>query len=255
MLDVLHESGGVLAVAKPAGLSTQAPPGLPSVEAAVRARCFGAVADSAARRRHPGGFLGIPHRLDRAVSGVLLLATTPRAARVLSRQFERRQIEKRYVAVLEPAVGTVAPASGTPLRWCDVVRKVHDQPRVEIVAAGAPDGREAITDASILGTADGRVAVALLPLTGRMHQLRAQAAARRMPVAGDEIYGARPWPGLDGGDTRTRPIALHAAAIEFTDPESGERVCVSCPVPRAWHEAYPAAAALVAEAWGATSDG
>lgn len=249
MVHVLYDSGGVLAVSKPAGLPTQAPPGLPSVEAVVRARLFGAAAAGDRQRgRHPGGFLGVPHRLDRAVSGVLLLATTPRAARLVSRQFERRQVEKRYLAILEPAAGVVPPPATISLEWRDSIRKLPDQPRVEIVAAGTPDGREAVTDVRILGTTDGLVAATLVPFTGRMHQLRVQAACRGMPVAGDELYGAGPWPGPDDGDPRSRPIALHAAAIAFTDPETAERVCVRCPVPDAWHAAYPALAALAGSA-------
>jgi len=90
---VLFENNGVLAVCKPAGLPTQAPWGIESVESLIRRQKFQGLFEEAValgRKRHPGGFLGIPHRLDRAVSGVMLLASTPRAARQLSRQFERR---------------------------------------------------------------------------------------------------------------------------------------------------------------------
>lgn len=74
---ILLERSGVVALAKPFGLATQAPAGFPSVESWLRDRL------------PVGAYLGVPHRLDRAVSGVLLMATTPRAARQLSRQFER----------------------------------------------------------------------------------------------------------------------------------------------------------------------
>ena len=90
----LLERSGVVAIAKPSGLATQAPPGLPSVEAWLRGLL------------PAGAYLGVPHRLDRAVSGVLLMATTPRAARQLSRQFERRQITKTYVAILAAGAAT-----------------------------------------------------------------------------------------------------------------------------------------------------
>ncbi|MFM8579002.1 MAG: pseudouridine synthase [Planctomycetaceae bacterium] len=82
-VQILHRGGGVVAIHKPAGLPTQAPPDLDSTERRVRSLVHGAARD---------GYLGVPHRLDRAVSGVMLFAETPRAARTLCRQYERRAI-------------------------------------------------------------------------------------------------------------------------------------------------------------------
>ena len=247
-LEVLHESGGVLAVAKPAGLPTQAPPGLDSVESLVRTRLFGqrfseAIAAAAAggRVRHPGGFLGVPHRLDRPVSGVVLLATTPRAARQLSRQFERRQVTKTYRAFVA-AQRPPGLAVGDTFTWEDLVRKVPEEPRVEIVAAGIPaDGAagaaRAITRGRVLDIAGDRLELELVPETGRMHQLRVQAAARGLPVVGDLLYGgpavatAADAAADDAADPRIRPIALHAWRIAFADPETGGPVEVTCPLP------------------------
>ena len=233
-LAIIHDSGGVLAVAKPAGLATQAPAGIPSVESLIREQLFGAavaVAQSAGRRRHPGGFLGVPHRLDRAVSGVLLFATTPRAARQLSRQFERREIRKTYLAIVTPSA-TSTLTRDMAFEWRDTIRKVPDEPRAEIVSAGSADGREAVTI--------GRVAVAaptvlpdvetlrleLEPLTGRMHQLRVQAASRGLPVVGDTLYGGRA-----SGEARAEAIGLHAWRITFHDPATGAETSVTCPLP------------------------
>lgn len=230
---VLHEAGGVLAIAKPAGLPTQAPPGIASVESLVRERLFGgafAAAVATGRRHHPGGFLGVPHRLDRAVSGVLLLATTPRAARQLSRQFERRQVRKTYLAVVRPE-SDAPPAVGTALEWRDHLRKVPDAPRAEVAAADIPDAREAITRGTVAAAAAGTLLLALEPLTGRMHQLRVQAAARGLPVVGDTDYGGRPPDAATTGDPRARPIALHAWRITFRDPETARETSVTCPLP------------------------
>ncbi|NCA10599.1 RNA pseudouridine synthase, partial [bacterium] len=113
---MLHADGGVVALAKPAGLATQAPPGAASVEAWLR----GTLPE--------GAYVGVPHRLDRAVSGVLLLAVTPRAARKLSRQFERREIEKAYLASLTgPAADAVT--SERESTWRDWIIKIPDEPR------------------------------------------------------------------------------------------------------------------------------
>jgi 23S rRNA pseudouridine1911/1915/1917 synthase len=229
-IDVLFESSGVLAVCKPAGLPTQAPPGITSVESLLRRQCFGDAfsADQAAGvRRHPGGFLGVPHRLDRPVSGVLLLATTPRAARQLSRQFERRQIGKTYLAVV-PNPKEAMPA-GTTFEWRDMIRKVPDEPRAEIVPGGTAGCHEALTIGRVLLVAGDRSLLALEPRTGRMHQLRVQAASRGMPVAGDTLYGGTSL--SESSEDRTAAIALHAWRIRLSDPESGAPTEVSCPLP------------------------
>jgi len=227
--EFLHHCSGVLAVSKPAGLPTQAVAGLASVEVLVRRQLFGAAfaaAVAAGRSRHPGGFLGVPHRLDRLVSGVLLLATSPRAARQLSRQFERRQIEKTYLAVADP-VGAWRPAVGEAFRWRDAIRKIPEQPRAEIVSAGDPGGREAVTSGRVIAVRDGKLLLQLQPLTGRMHQLRLQAAARGLPLLGDSHYGGA----AAAAAASERPIALHAWAIDFFDPDTGEPVSCRCPLP------------------------
>jgi len=236
-LTVIHDSGGVLAVAKPAGLATQAPAGIPSVESLVRERLFGAAVAAAhdvGRRRHPGGFLGVPHRIDRAVSGVLLLATTPRAARQLSRQFERREIRKTYLAIVTPTpTGTLV--GGTAFEWRDTIRKVPDEPRAEIVPEGTADGRAAVTTGRVLNPDDpeprpaaGTMRLTLEPLTGRMHQLRVQAASRGLPIIGDTLYGGQPIAGA-----HVDAIGLHAWRITFRDPATGDAVTVTCPPPEA----------------------
>ena len=233
-LAILHDSGGVLAVAKPAGLPTQAPPGITSVESLVRERLFAAAVtadQSAGRRRHAGGFLGIPHRLDRCVSGVLLLATTPRAARQLSRQFERRLVRKTYLAIVTP--GAIEPPRvGALLEWTDTLRKVTEQPRAEVVPSGTAEGREAVTTGRVRAVAtDGSLLLELEPLTGRMHQLRVQAAARGLPVVGDVLYGGRLVEHAPPTDTRAAAIGLHAWRITFLDPVTAASTTVTCPPP------------------------
>jgi len=226
-LDVLHEASGVLAVGKPAGLPTQAPAGIESVESRVREWRFGAAAAAAVSRRHAGGFLGVPHRLDRPVTGVLLLATTPRAARQLSRQFERRQIVKTYLACVA-ATRPHGLAVGDTFTWRDVVRKVPDEPRAEIIAAGEHGGREAVTHGRVLAVDGVRLRLELVPETGRMHQLRLQAACRGLPVLGDVLYGG---PADAAGEPPMRSIALHAWRITFRDPDTAAPVEIECPPP------------------------
>lgn len=221
---VLFERSGVIALAKPAGLATQAPPGIDSVERWLRGRLV------------PGAYLGIPHRLDRAVSGVLLMAATPRAARQLSRQFERRLVAKQYLAIVE-CRGDVPPsAAGT--EWLDRIVKVPDAARARL--ADAAEGKPALTVARTLATevpGAGRALLGLEPRTGRMHQLRLQAAARGLPIVGDRLYDPTADTGWSGpaADTGPEPpIALHAWRIGFRDPDSGVDVVAEVPVPATW---------------------
>ncbi len=234
---ILCESSGVIAIAKPAGIATQAPPGIESVEAWLRRHLHGA-ADR--------GYIGVPHRLDRAVSGVLLMTATPRAARKLSRQFERREIGKAYLAIVEcrgAAAGAAwPPADDAPDRWCDLVEKVPDEPRARLAAADSPTAREAVTTARLLARqptvgAAGRLVLELEPLTGRMHQLRLQAASRGMPIVGDGLYGDPAdagWCHADGAEFREPPIALHAVRIRYADPDTGRESVVEAPLPDYW---------------------
>jgi len=224
---ILLERSGVVAIAKPAGLPTQAPPGIASVESWLRDRL------------PTGAYLGIPHRLDRAVSGVLLMARTPRAARKLSRQFERREVEKVYLAIVAPAAGA-AWDDPAPREWVDRIAKIPDLPQARVVGADDGEGREAVTVARRVAelpsvTVDGsggRLVVELRPRTGRMHQLRLQAATRGFPVVGDALYGG---PG-EPAPPRDAPIALHALRLRYLDPDDGGAVEVSAEVPESWPE-------------------
>ena len=226
-VEVLFERNGVLAINKPAGLPTQAPWDIESVESQIRQQNFHRLFEEAlasGETRHPGGFLGVPHRLDRAVSGVMLLALTPRAARQLSRQFERRQIKKTYVAIVEST--EALPVSEEPFIWRDAIRKVSGEPRVEVVKTHDSHAKPACTKGFVLVSSKDRCVLKLHPETGRMHQLRIQAACRGMPIVDDALYGSAPMENI-----RYQPIALHAWSIEYDDPENKQRVAAHAPVP------------------------
>jgi len=239
---ICHEASGVVGVIKPAGLPTQAPPGIASVESWLRGRL------------PPGAYLGVPHRLDRAVSGIMLFAVTPRAARKLSRQFERRQVRKVYLALASrtsragAAVGRLAEAGPGGVTWTDAIEKIPDEPRARIAAEPSATAKVATTCARLLAepTSDaGFVMLSLEPLTGRMHQLRVQAAARGMPIAGDAVYdtGAASF-GPPTADPRAAAIALHAWRIAFADPDTGQPIRLQAPAPGWWPaDAVRAAAA------------
>ena len=184
------------------------------------------------------------------MSGVVLLAVTPRAARTLSRQFERRQVRKTYLAIVSVAAGGPPTAeAGTVTEWRDWLAKVVDEPRARIAAEADEEAREAVTMVRVAGTlSDATWLLELEPCTGRMHQLRVQAASRGLPIVGDALYGSRlPFGGVpDAAEPRLRPIALHAWRIEYQDPGSHQRVHVEAPLPSWW----PAEARLAGGAAG-----
>lgn len=244
-IQLVAAASGVVAVVKPAGLPTQSPAGIDSAETQVRRllsdpeRLGKPVPESAL-------YLGVPHRLDRAVSGIMLFATTPRAARKLSRQFERREVTKTYRAIVAPHAAAHLPEGLGPdaTEWRDWIEKVPDEPRARRAeSANAPGAREAVTRVRMLGTSAVNATHLVLefePLTGRMHQLRLQAACRGLPILGDELYGGPA--GIDGtpaDDSRARPIALHAWRIAYTDPDSGERITREAPLPEWWPAVEP----------------
>ncbi|NBV44400.1 MAG: RluA family pseudouridine synthase [Planctomycetia bacterium] len=232
---IVSAEAGVVAVAKPAGLPTQAPPGIASVESWFRDRVA----------LPGGGYVGVPHRLDRAVSGIILLAATPRAARHLSRQFERRQITKRYLALLA-CCSVRVPAPGDV--WEDHVLKVTDEPRARLAASGEAGAKRALTVVgAVEAIAGDRLLVVLEPATGRMHQLRVQAAARSLPVVGDELYGGPPLERAVGADHRSlpnlhrsQPILLHAWDIVWRDPDTGRPCTARAALPESWPEGIAA---------------
>lgn len=219
-LEILLDDDCLLAINKPSGLPTQAPRQYDSVERRVRAwyaELFG-----------PGSYLGLPHRLDRPASGVLLLAKTPRAARLISRQFERRQIEKTYWALLK---GAVDPPQGA---WRDYVRKLPSVPKVEIVANDTPGALEAVLFYQVIGQSPYGSWLEIKLQTGRTHQIRIQAASRGHPVLGDALYGSTAPFGPRMADEREGAIGLHARSLTFRHPTTGEAHTVTAQPPDAW---------------------
>ncbi|MGH7173920.1 MAG: pseudouridine synthase, partial [Gemmataceae bacterium] len=136
-LHILFEDNHCLAVAKPAPLLTQGVPnGIPTLEAMVKSYLK-------ERYHKPGNvYLGIPHRLDRPVSGVVVFARNTKAARRLAEQFHNRQVRKVYWAIVEPdGDGKLPPAEGV---WEDWLLKIKEEARSQCVTADTPGARWAL---------------------------------------------------------------------------------------------------------------
>jgi 23S rRNA pseudouridine1911/1915/1917 synthase len=170
-------------------------------------------------------YLGLVHRLDRPVSGVVLFARTSKAAARLSEQFRAGTIRKTYQALVE---GEVIAAAG---ELCDWLIKNEETNVVRVAGAQMVDARKSTLryrrlESERLKTGEGVTLLEVTPLTGRSHQIRVQLAHAGHPIHGDAKYGAR----HGGGGT----IALHAAELTFEHPVRHEPVTVTSPTPAAW---------------------
>lgn len=241
---ILFEDVHCLAVVKPAGQFTQgdwAPPGERSLESEVRSYLNATGPVSV--------YLGIVHRLDRPTSGVLLWAKTPKAARRLSAQFERRRVVKEYWAVVpEPASATAEgssgdvvtsaddlprPFAGDEMIWRDWLTRANAAGIVSAHAGPVRGAREAITRVRRQAAVapPGFSWLRLWPETGRTHQLRAQAAGRGMSIMGDEAYGSAL------RFSRPNTIALHARMLRVRHPITNDELTLVAPLPATWAEA------------------
>jgi 23S rRNA pseudouridine1911/1915/1917 synthase len=226
MLKILYESGPCLVVNKRAGLLTQAPVGIDSLEQQVKAFYR-------EREGKEGNiYLGLPHRLDRPVSGAIVFARHVRAAQRLATQFENRTVTKVYWAVVE---GDVQPDEGT---WTDHLHKRHGMAQSIVVPSDDPRGKLAILHYRVLARLENPIGkstwLEVQLETGRTHQIRVQCASRGHAVIGDSQYGATQTFGEQFEDERLRGIALHARQLGFNHPMTKELVDVTAPLPPDW---------------------
>ena len=220
--EILYEEGPCLVVNKPPGLLTQAPPGIDCLE--LRIKRF-----LKERESKPGGvYLGVPHRLDRPVSGVMVFAKHVRAARKLSEQFEQRTIRKIYWALV---AGEVASATG---KWTDHLKKLEQEPRAVITEENDPAARQAVLRYRVLERIPQGTWLEIELETGRMHQIRVQCASRGHALFGDDFYGSQIPFGPAAIDARERLIALHARTLEFKHPMTDEPLLISAPLTAWW---------------------
>lgn len=214
-LDILYEDNHCLAVAKP--------PGVPSTHFQGREQPLDRLVKQYLKEKYhkPGNvFLGIVHRLDKPVSGVLLFARTSKAAARLAQQFREGTIEKVYWAVVE---GEIPAAAGTLEDW---LKKNAETGRVEVVEPHTQGARQALLHYQVRARYGGLSWLEIRPQTGRTHQLRVQLAHQGHPIYGDVRYGSIH---TFGGN-----IALHARALTFLHPVRYEPITVVADVPRSW---------------------
>ena len=181
----------------------------------------------AQRDSKPGKvFLGIPHRLDRPVSGIVVFAKTSKALSRLSEMFRTGDMHKTYWAL---CCGSPSKEAGELTDWLVRNEKIN---KSFITKAGATGAKEARLRYQLLGRTDRYSLISVQLLTGRHHQIRCQLAAMGCVIKGDLKYGA-PRSNPDGG------ICLHSREIRFTHPVKKEEMTLLAPPPCSWKGLEP----------------
>lgn len=164
----------------------------------------------------PGAvYLGLVHRLDRPVGGVMVFARTSKAAARLSESFRTHAQDRRYLAVLEGEM-----PKETPMR--DYLIKDGRTGNVRVASANVPGAKEARLISSPVAVREGLTLAQVRLFTGRSHQIRVQHAHAGYPLWGDMRYGH----GVPG-----RQIALWAWALRIEHPTRHDSIDLSCPPP------------------------
>jgi 23S rRNA pseudouridine1911/1915/1917 synthase len=214
-LEIVYEDNHCIAVAKPSGVpSTHFDGRSETIDRAVKAYLK-------EKYKKPGNvFLGVVHRIDKPVSGVLLFARTSKAAARLCEQFREGTVEKTYWAVVE---GELRSDAGSLEDWLCKDEEAH---RVHVVSPHTSDAKQALLHFQKRAAHGGLTWLELRPQTGRRHQLRVQLAHHGHPIYGDAKYGAI--------HTFGNAIGLHARSLTFLHPVRYEPVTITADVPRLW---------------------
>lgn len=200
-IEILHRDSHIVVVSKPGGLL--AVPGRgPDKQDCVVNRLKNLIPDCIAQPA--------VHRLDMATSGLMVLALTTTAHAHLCRQFAERQVDKKYIALLDGLL----KGQGGEIKLA--FRLDPDNRPYQIY--DPEQGKMGITRWRLIGHAEGMSRVEFTPVTGRTHQLRVHAAHElglHCPIVGDPLYGR----GLEGDS-----LMLHATQLAFYHPASGQRI-------------------------------
>lgn len=213
-LSVLYEDNHLIIINKPSGALVQ---GDKTGDAPISDDVKQYIKD---KYNKPGDvFLGVIHRLDRPVSGIVIFARTSKALTRMNEMFKDKEIQKTYWAVVQ---NPPKETSGTITTY---TIKDSLMLKAKVYSKEVPKSKICILDYKVIQESDRYYLLEVLPHTGRYHQIRSQLSYIGSPIKGDIKYG---YP-------RTNPngsIQLHARRIEFIHPVSKEKITVTAPIPK-----------------------
>ena len=220
-LDILYEDNHLLAINKVPGILVQGDEtgDVPLVETAKEY--------IKSKYHKPGDvFLGVVHRIDRPVSGVVVFARTSKALARMNELFRDRKTEKVYWAVTD-----VSPRlnEGNLVHW---LKKDEKKNKTTVYIRDTPDSLKAELSYKVVSVWNGSYLLEVRPITGRSHQIRAQLSAIGCAILGDVKYGS-------AVQSNDGSIALHARQLTFVHPVRKESVTVTAAPPkRSWWRVF-----------------
>lgn len=214
MIDILYEDNHLLVVVKPVNIPVQ-------LDSSIDEDLLTILKEDIKKRYDKPGnvYLGLVHRLDRPVGGVMVFARTSKAAARLARQIQNNEFHKSYMAVTQ---GRFDNRKDTLKDFL-----VKDSRTNTVTVTDEAHGKYAELSYEIRETKDDLALLDIDLKTGRSHQIRVQLSSRNCPIWGDQRYNPGAHPG--------QQIALWAYRLQFTHPTTGKTMTFSCQVP----DSYP----------------
>lgn len=211
--EIIYEDNNLIVCYKQAGVATQTKRlGQQDMESILK----NYVADELRKQnKNVTPYIGVVHRLDQPVEGVMVYAKNKRAAAILSKQVQERSIGKNYYALVQlPDGKTFAEATGLPEEGTREDYMIFDRRNnlSQIVPKGTKDAKKALLDYQVIAETEGRALLDITLHTGRHHQIRLQLAGMGTPIVGDRKYGKN----------EARQLGLCSYRIAFVSPTDGK---------------------------------